>query len=188
MVDISKHAKERYAQRIKNKDDHSDMAVFIANHEKDITDNINKMVKYGKKIYSGRSIKDPKVITDIFVKDTWVVIVDKNKKLVVTLFKVDLKVDEEFTKEYIEKVLAKLDEAQEKYNKAQEDVLEKIEEYQELMKENTRVINEYRATVKSLEKQNELYKGLIQEVNSTLKVSENELLDCVTILTGNKSW
>ena len=100
---ISKHAEERYAERIMSYEEKVDRSVFIAQHKDKIEKDLNKMKDFGQLLYSGKSLKDDKTIVDIYLNGTWVLLVDKNKDLLITVYKVDLKVDEDFTKEYISK-------------------------------------------------------------------------------------
>ena len=74
---VSNHAKERYSERIMDKDNKADMLVFIQKNEQKIKEDIFKMITYGEILYSGKPTVDyNKQPVDIFLKDTWVVIVD----------------------------------------------------------------------------------------------------------------
>ena len=188
MLEISKHAKERYVQRIMSYNDKTEIIQFIAEHDEKINTDINKMVEYGDLLYSGKSLKDQNSINDIYLKDTWVVIVDNSKKLVVTLYKIDLKVDEEFTKEYIDKLVTKLNKEKENLAKVENDIDDQIKTYRELIKENEEVIIDYKKTIKSLDEQNTAYRDLINTLNTNKKVAEDKVRDTLMILTGNRTW
>ena len=188
MLEISKHAKERYVQRIMSYDDKTDIVRFISEHDEKINTDINKMVEYGDLLYSGKSLKDPNAHCNIYLKHTWVVIVDTNKNLVVTLYKVDLKVDEDFTKKYISKLVTKLNKEKKEYAKIEAKVDKEIEEYKDIIKENEAVINDYKKTIKSLEEQNASYKDLIINLTVNKKVADDKVRETLMILTGNKTW
>ena len=98
---ISTHAKNRYAERLLNKDDNNDIQRFIVENEEKIQTDINKMILYGERIYSGKqSQKDGKgKVLDVYVKDLWIVLVDAQSEVVVTLYKVDLGLDDDFNRE-----------------------------------------------------------------------------------------
>ena len=187
-MNISKHAEERYAERIIDYDEKIDRNIFITQHKEKIEKDLNKMKEYGQLLYSGKSLKDNKTTVDIYLKDTWVLLVDKEKDLLITVYKVDLKVDEEFTKEYITKILAKLEEAVKEYSQVEEETDNQINTYRELVKDNDVAIIEHRKIAKSLEEQNEGYKNLIVSLNANKKIADDKVRDVLMILTGNKSW
>lgn len=188
MLEISKHAKERYVQRIMSYDDKTEIVRFISEHDEKINTDINKMVEYGDLLYSGKSLKDINANCNIYLKDTWVVIVDTNKNLVVTLYKVDLKVDEEFTKRYISKLVTKLNKEKKNCAKIEAQVDKEIDEYRDIIKENEAVINDYKKTIKSLEEQNAAYKDLIVNLTVNKKVADDKVREILMVLTGNKTW
>ena len=107
---ISNHCKQRYAERIMGKDDNIDINRFITLNEEKIQTDISKMINYGELIYTGRQTqKDGKgSILDVFLKDTWVILVDSRTKNVITLFKVDLYLGDEFNRIYVSKMMEKL--------------------------------------------------------------------------------
>ena len=97
---ISKHAEERYAERIMERDTKGDIAVFINEHKEKISTDINKMIEFGKKIYSGKSPQlsqknnNKPYIVDIYLNGYWVIIVGKENNTVITLYNIDLQVDQ----------------------------------------------------------------------------------------------
>ena len=188
MLEISKHAKERYVQRIMSYDDKTEIVRFISEHDEKINTDINKMVEYGELLYSGKSFKDQNSVNDIYLKDTWILIVDNVKKLVVTLYKIDLKVDEEFTKEYISKLLEKLNKEKEELSEIEKTTDEQISIYKDLVKENEDLIADYRKTIKSLEEQNNSYRELISNLTVNKKVAEDKVRNTIMIFTGNRTW
>ena len=50
-ITISKHAKERYAERIMDRDNKTDVAVFLRDHDDKIQNDIEKMLEYGTLLY-----------------------------------------------------------------------------------------------------------------------------------------
>lgn len=185
---ISKHAEERYAERIMSYDEKVDRSIFIAQHKDKIEKDLNKMKEFGTLLYSGKSLKDNLAIVDIYLKDTWVLLVDKNKDTLITLYKIDLKVDEEFTEEYVKKILNKLELAKEENEKVNEKINTEISQYRELISENDLTITDLRKTVKSLEEQNEAYRNLINNLTTNKKLADDKVREVLMILTGNKIW
>ena len=128
---ISAHAKQRYAERIMGKDDTVDVNRFVTTNEEKIKTDINKLIQYGEKIYSGKhASKDSKgSVIDVYLKDCWVILVDNKSNNVVTLFKVDLGLDDEFNKTYVDKMVEKLHNAQGELEEVQNVVSEESASY-----------------------------------------------------------
>ena len=120
---ITEHAKQRYAERIMDKNNKNEIAVFIANNTAKISEDISKMIEYGQLIYQGVSNHEfNKQPVKIYLKDTWVIIVDEKQNKVITLYSIDLGVGKEFNELYINKLLNKLTEAQNEYNNKYEEL------------------------------------------------------------------
>ena len=113
-IKISAHAQERYAERIMDRNEKSDVVVFIAQHKQKIKEDIFKMIEYGTLLYSGKPVTDfNRQPVDIFLNGTWVVIVDIAKCNVITLYSIDLGLGNDFNQEYISKLMQKLNVAKE---------------------------------------------------------------------------
>ena len=112
---ISKHARERYAERIMEKDSAYDINKFIVDNEDKIVVDINKMIQYGTLIHCGKMYaKDGKQLNnnvEVHLNGLWIVLSDPKTHNVITLFKIDLGVDEEFHKLYTSKMMDKLNTA-----------------------------------------------------------------------------
>lgn len=184
---LSNHAKERYAERIMDKDNKADINVFIQKNEQKIKEDIFKMITYGELLYSGRPTVDyNKQPVDIFLKDTWVIIVDIAKQNVITLYSIDLGLGDDFNKEYINKLLEKLYSAKQRYEEAQIGINTQIETYNTIVKENIDMINDYRSKIKILEKQNQGYLDVIDTLRVENTAAEREVRDVVAVMTGKK--
>ena len=114
---ISNHAKQRYSERILNKSDTNEIQRFMVAEEDKIKVDINKMIYYGDLIYTGKqSQKDGKgKAIDVYLKDSWVVLVDGKSELVVTLYKIDLGCGDDFNSQYINRMLEKLSKSKENF-------------------------------------------------------------------------
>lgn len=183
---ISRHAMERYANRIMDKDNKSDVNVFISNHAQKINEDITKMIEYGDLLYEGRSIKKEwqNAIVQIIMRDNWIVILDKNKQNVVTLFSLDLGVGEEMNQLYRTKLLEKLQAAKDKFQEACKQIDIQEQTYKGLIQDNIDTITEYKRIVKSLEEQNQNYTGVIAELNTHRDLAEREVREIIGILTA----
>ena len=184
---VSNHAKERYSERIMDKDNKADMLVFIQKNEQKIKEDIFKMITYGELLYSGKPTVDyNKQPVDIFLKDTWVVIVDITKQNVITLYSIDLDLGDEFNKQYIEKLLEKLKQAKERHEEALIGINTQIDTYNTIIKENVDQINEYRRIIKSLENQNQGYLEVIDNLRVENTAAERGVRDVIAVMTGKK--
>jgi len=186
-IKISQHAKARYSERIVDKDDKSDVAVFIAQHEQKIKEDIFKMIQYGTLLYSGKSTCEfNKQPVDIFLNGTWVVIVDIAKANVITLYSIDLGLGNEFNNEYIKRLLDKLNVAKEEYDTVVTGIMTQKETYSSIIKENTDQINELKQMVKNLEKQNQAYTDVIESLETDKVIAEKEVRDIIATMIGKK--
>lgn len=187
---ISRHAKERYAQRILNKEDNSEIQRFIIENEEKIKTDINKMIKYGNCIFSGKQYtKDGKGnLVNVFLKDTWVVLSDPKSENVITLYKIDLGCGDDFNTQYISKMMDKLNKNKEDLMNAQIAVEKESLMYKEMINDSQNQINEYKAMIKNLENLCVAYQDIID--NNMVKVSQSnrEVADVVNKLIGKKEF
>lgn len=184
---ITEHAKERYAERIMNKDSKTDIATYIAKHEEDIKVGIEKMIEYGELLYTGASLSQyNKEVVNVYLRDTWVVIVDVKRNKVVTLYTIDLGLGKEFNDLYIKRLLEQLEVAKSAYAECEQDIAASKSQHEDMIEENEDVIADCRRTAKSLEKQNEIYREMIQSLDTNLKLKENDVRNVVARLVGRK--
>lgn len=182
---ITEHAKQRYAERIMEKVNKSDVAIFIANNEQKITDDISKMIEYGQFIYQGVSAYEfNKQPVRIYLNGTWVIILDGKDDRVITLYSIDLGVGKEFNELYINKLLEKLDTAKNDFNNQNEELNARQAEYESIIQDNEKTITEYRQIANSLEKQNTMYKDLIKELETSRSIIEKDIKDIIATLIG----
>lgn len=184
---LSQHSKERYSERIMDKDTKSDIAVFIAQHEQKIKEDIFKMIQYGTLLFSGKpNYEYNKQPVDIFLNGTWVIIVDIAKCNVITLYSIDLGVGSEFNQEYINKLMNKLNAAKDEYDTVNIGIQTQKETYSSIIKENNEQINELKTMIKNLEKQNQAYLDVIESLDADRIVAEKEIRDVIATMIGKK--
>lgn len=184
---ISQHAKERYSLRIMDKDDKSDIAVFVAQHEQKIKEDILKMIQYGTLLFSGKPNYDfNKQPVDIFLNGTWIIIIDIAKCNVITLYSIDLGLGNEFNQQYIDRLLQKLNAAKDEYDITLTGIQTQKETYSSIVKDNMDQINEYRQMIKNLEKQNQAYTDVIDNLETDRIVAEKEVRDIIATMIGKK--
>lgn len=187
---ISNHAKQRYAERIMGKDDNIDINRFVTLNEEKMQIDINKMINYGELIYTGRQTqKDGKGnVVDVFLKDTWVILVDSRTKNVITLFKIDLCLGDEFNKIYISKMMEKLNANKENLVNVQQQTQEESNTYKEMIDEAEVVIRDYKGMIKNLEGLCEGYKAIIENNNVKVAQANKDVADVVNTLIGKKEF
>lgn len=187
MYKISEHAKQRYAERIMDREDKTDAALFVSQHQQKIQEDINKMVEFGEVIYTGVSTSDNnKNVVDVILNGHWVIIVDVKNEKVVTLFEIDLGLGKEFNDEYIARLKEKLDVAKARYKEEAKRLDKNNAEYNEIIDRNEEKIREYKSFIKSLETQNTNMVNLIAENKNNKLMAEQEVQDIVAVFCGKK--
>ena len=186
---ISNHAKQRYAERIMKKDETTEINRFINLNEDKIKTDINKMITYGEKIYTGIQVgqrnKNP---VDVYLKDCWVVLTDTRSFNVITLYKIDLGVDEEFNKLYVSKMKEKLDAAKANAAKVAETVEAENYIYKQTIEDAEMDIKNYKSIIKNLE---EMCAGYATIVNTNVvKITQAnlEVAEILNTLIGKKEF
>lgn len=187
---ISNHAQKRYAERIMGKDNNGDINRFIIENESKIQTDINKLIQYGEMIFSGKqSQKDGKSnIVDVYLRDCWVVLADNKNKNVITLYKIDLGLDDEFNKTYISKMMDKLNGCKEVLENIKQQVETESNTYREMIDDAETQIKEYRTMIKNLEELCVGYKTIID--NNCVRVSQanKDVIDILNTLIGKKEF
>lgn len=182
---ITNHAMERYAERIMNKENPTDIRMFINEHRQDINDRINKLINYGNLIYEGKLREHP--VNQYFYKDRWVNIVDPKTKNVITLYKIDLG-DEEVTDLFITKTLQRINESKKMLNITINNISAKNKEYQDIINEAKSDIEYHKKMIKSLEENIECYEILMKNLNNEVLKAEDKLKDDIQMLIAKKQF
>ena len=191
MYEVSKHAKERYAERIMARSDENAIQRFhIENDEKAVND-INKMIQYGALVYEGRQAVTKggrSNLISVYAKDCWIILVDTQKQLVITLYKVDLGAGDELNGLYVAKMLEKIHDAQKSLENITYAVNAENESYQGFISDNNERIKEYRSYIKNLEELNEGYQSVISSNHVKCSMADGKVKDIVNKLIGKKEF
>lgn len=175
-LQISQHAKERYAERIMDKNDKTEIALFINTHEDKILNDISKMIEFGTKIYEGPTSNQTKsAYVVVYLNGTWVVIVDPKPNKVITLYTVDLMVGKDFNdmymgliKDKINNIKATINTNVKKLEQNNTDLKNSIadeeEEYKKLKKEMNRI-----------QERMEVEKQMIESNNSAIIAEKDKM-------------
>lgn len=187
---ISQHCEQRYAERLLGKDNKLDVNKFIVDNKEKIKTDINKMTTYGTLIYTGKqSQKDGRGnVLNVYLKDVWIVLVDMQKELVVTLYKVDLGCGDDFNIQYINRMLEKLSVNRQNLENTQLEINKESAMYQELINDAHSQIREYKSMIKNLEYLAESYQSIID--NNTVKVTQanREIAEIVNTLCAKREF
>ena len=187
---VSQHCEQRYAERLLGKDNKNDINKFIIENKDKINTDINKMISYGECIFIGKqSQKDGKgKVLNVYLKDTYVILVDVSSGVIVTLYKIDLGLDDEFNKTYISKMLEKLDGCKEIYEGVQKQVQEETSMYREMIANAEAQIKEYRTMIKNLEELCVGYKTIIDNNNVKIVQANRDVVEVLNTLIGKKEF
>lgn len=187
---ISKHAQERYTQRLLGKDDNNEIQSFIINNADKIKIDINKMIEFGEKLFTGKqSQKDGKgKVLDVYLKDLWVVLVDNQENIVVTVYRIDLGLGDEFNVEYVNKYIDKIHEVQSEFSSVQIQVLEESNMYRKMIDDSQSQIREYKGFIKNLEDLCAAYQSIIDSNIVKVAQANRVVADTVNQLVGKKEF
>lgn len=185
---VSQHAKERYSERIMEKDTRVSVVQFMTDHDDKIVEDINKMIIYGQLLYSGKSLLDPKSPTtiDIYNNGLWIVIVDKNKNHIITLYKIDLGAGDDLNKEFYNILMKQLNNTKEEYENKSIQHLEEIDNIKDEIEQNNLTIADYKRRIKLLEEINESKKAQTVVLNHQIELAENNIRDVIAKMIGKK--
>lgn len=181
---LTKHAKERYAQRIMGRDHPTDIAVFIRDHEGKIQNDIEKMVEYGSLLYEGPTSLDPKRNVGITLNGHWVVIWDTREFIVITLYCIDLGVGDDVNKAFIDNAVRQIEEAQAAYEATVKHSAEQVASYMELIEKAQGELDIHKGLCRSLEDRISALRQMVTAVNTDNDVAKDKVRECVETLIG----
>lgn len=184
---ITDHAKERYAMRIANRDNTFDVKRYVACNDEKIISDINKMMEYADFIAEGKFGKNSQEVR-VFICDTWAILVDKEQPKIITFYKIDLSLGEEFNKDYIKRAREKIAKAQEEYNKSVKTTEEECAGYYESIDSMNEEIAELQNGIKNMQKLISDFKDTIRDSHAKTFVAEKALRDAVSDLITRKTW
>lgn len=159
-MNITVHVKERFVERTMGYTDKQEIARYITLNEDKIIERLNKLFESAEKVFRGK-LKDFDS-TDVYInKNGWVLIVDHKKDTLVTLYRVDLKVDDEdLNRVFCEKMINKIHTYKKEYEEASLKGMEQQEANNAEIKSINEQLRAYNAMVSALE---EKKKGLLEQ-------------------------
>lgn len=156
---VSNHAKERYAERVMNRDNIVDIRKFVNDHNQDIDKWINELIAHGKSIYLG-PLKEKNCV-EVFINGLWVIITGPTKKVVITLYKIDFG-DDDVNDLFVEKMKKKISSAHIRIKVADATSVNKVNQYKEMISANEDEIKYQKQNIKNMEELNQSYKKIIE--------------------------
>lgn len=101
-MEFTNHILERYVQRTMGKIE-VETKQFLAQNSEQIKEKILKLYEYSELFWYGK-IKDHDFTYFTINRDGWVIVIDKNKTKLITIFQIDLGLGTEFNKQYISEI------------------------------------------------------------------------------------
>lgn len=183
-LNVSAHAKQRYAERVACKDQ-EDVKAWVAQNNEKIERDISELVNHGKCVYQGKK-SDTRKPVDVIVNGTWIILTDAADGTVITIFKVTLGLDDAFDKEYVDKMVAKLNDKKAVYQQACEKVKQMNDDYQQICDDLESEIAEYKASVKNMEELVKSYKDIINSNTVMTAKAKRDMEQVVNDLVNKK--
>lgn len=194
MIEISKHAQERYAERIMGRSEILEINRFVLEHTDKIKEDINKMIEYGTEIYVGPRKEDKKDvqyknnIMRIIINGSWVIFIDTNRNQVVTLYKVDLGAGEEFNKQYMQLMKDQIAILREELEDSKRSTDAKNTEYQNMIDELNNSINYKKTQIANMQNLVNSYEDVIKNNKIEVQEAEDKLNAFINKLIGKRQF
>ena len=179
---VSNHAKERYAERCKDRDSRLEITTYVAEHSQRIEEEINRMLRYGKRVYTGRTEggKD-RVPKEVYVNGLWILLANAENHNVITLYRVDLGCGPDLDKLYVERMVQRLEETRRKTE-------EQNRAYQAILQEGEGQIQEYQERIRLLKEMCEGYQAVMRSSRAGLARAADDVEAIVNTLIGKKKF
>ena len=130
-VTFTNHILERFVERTMNKTG-NELKQYLAQNDKFVKEKLLLLYNSADLLWSGK-IKDHNFTHFYINKDGWIIVVDKEGKKLITVYKADLELDSEFNKMYVERIKNKVKEINDKLFIAEEEMTSQKEENAKLI-------------------------------------------------------
>lgn len=157
-IEFTNHILERYVERTMNKSE-NEAKQFLAQNSEQIKEKILKLYEYSEPFWCGK-IKDHDFTYFTINRDGWVIVIDKNKTKLVTIYQVDLGLSKEFNKQYI--------------NEIKEYVEKEFTEIELVKKDYNIHVAENNAKINALKEENKAIQAELEQNNNRIKLLEME--------------
>lgn len=157
-IEFTNHILERYVERTMNKSE-NEAKQFLAQNSEQIKEKILKLYEYSEPFWCGKT-KDHDFTYFTINRDGWVIVIDKNKTKLVTIYRVDLGLSKEFNKQYI--------------NEIKEYVEKEFTEIELVKKDYNIHVAENNAKINALKEENKVIQAELEQNNNRIKLLEME--------------
>lgn len=155
---FTNHILERYVERTMGKTG-NELKQFLAQNSSQVKDKILKLYEYSELFWYGK-IKDHDFTYFTINRDGWVMVIDKNKTTLVTIYQVDLGLGVEFNKQYISEL--------------KNYVSNELESIEELRNSYEKTVKDNNETIEELKEKNKLLQSELEHNNNEIKFLEQE--------------
>lgn len=155
---FTNHILERYVERTMGKTG-NELKQFLAQNSDQIKEKILKLYEYSELFWYGK-IKDHDFTYFTINRDGWVMVIDKNKTTLVTIYQVDLGLGVEFNKQYISEL--------------KNYVSNELENIEELRNSYEKTIKDNNETIEELKEKNKLLQSELEHNNNEIKFLEQQ--------------
>jgi hypothetical protein len=187
---ISKHAAQRFAERLRDRDNSIDINRFVIEHEDRIKTDLNKMILHGELLYGGKQTGKNASgnIISVYLCDTWIILADSKLNNIITVYKIDLGCGDEFNNEYISRMKERLCKHKEELLSINLQVTEESSMYKELISDATTQINNYKSMIRNLEHLCEGYQSIIDNNKVNIAQANLEIANDINTMISKKEF
>lgn len=157
-VSFTNHILERFVERTMNKTG-NEMKQYLVQNEQFVKEKLLMLYNSANLLWSGK-IKEHNFTHFFINKDGWIIVVDKEGKKLITVYKADLELGSDFNKMYVERIIETVD-----------DINHKLLESEEEMNQN-REIN--KTTIEELQQENADLKEKIEYNTAKINALKQE--------------
>lgn len=155
---FTNHILDRYVERTMGKTG-NELKQFIVQNSDQIKEKILKLYEYSELFWYGK-IKDHDFTYFTINRDGWVIVIDKNKTTLVTIYQVDLGLSVDFNKQYISEI--------KKY------VSDELNSIEELKQDYDAKCTENNIEIENLKERNKILQSEIEYNNNQIKLLEQQ--------------
>lgn len=141
-VSFTQHILERYVERISGKTG-NEMKQYLNQNEQQVKEKLLLLYNSAELLWSGK-IREHNFTHFYINKDGWIIVVDKEGKKLITVYKADLELDSEFNKMYVERIKNKVAECNNILLEKEMQMTEQKEEHQKRIEELTQENSDFK--------------------------------------------
>lgn len=165
-MNLRKHFKERYVERILGIKDPNEIRQYIGQNEAQIVEHINKLFEFSRLLYKGQ-IGGDKSTKHFYLNSDIIMVADGTNTCLITLYKCDFGFPEHLNKANIKGLVTEIEKLQELYKE------ESLNEEDEIERKKVEIEN-INVDIQSLENQIKYLKSKKDILESEIKIARHE--------------